>query len=319
MIDYRELPTDGTAFEQFVREICLVSELHPQWTGRGSDNGRDLILTEKTAGAIAPFSRKWLVQCKHNAHSGASVGRGAVDSIVDDCAQVGASGYLLACSTQPSAGLSTKLKEIADNPQNDIITSVWDGVYLENRLNEPRCFALGHLFFPNSFAATPWRLYNTGSPNRWTAHYKNFFVHLSSRISGSYPDLGACEYIVERIDGVGPLAEHESIRPRAIYYDDKHEDFTVFLDYLVPCDNEPSLKPSDFNAVLQDGCALHNDGSSWWHRTHWDVVIRHVRPTSDHFDFDHYEFYNPHIGSFQIGICRGKTIGELQENMDRWC
>lgn len=76
-----------------------------------------------------------------------------IGSIIDDCRQVSAEGYFLACSTQPSASLITKLKEIAEKPENRLVTLCWDGVELEKRLTEPRCFSLGHLFFPQSFAA----------------------------------------------------------------------------------------------------------------------------------------------------------------------
>lgn len=190
MIDFKELPQDGTSFEQFVREIFLLYDLHPQWTGKGPDQGRDILINEKVSGQLSVFNRRWLVQCKHFAHSGKSVGRSDIGSILNDCKQVGASGYLLVCSTQPSSSLVTMLKEISEQPENNIVTSIWDGVDLEKSLSEPRCFSLGHLFFPKSFSVIPWKLFNTGSPNKWTANYKTYFLHLNSRISGKHPDLG---------------------------------------------------------------------------------------------------------------------------------
>ncbi|MDB6172080.1 MAG: hypothetical protein JWL59_1391 [Chthoniobacteraceae bacterium] len=185
MIDFRELPEDGTAFEQLVRELLLIADLHPQWTGKGPDQGRDIIIMERALGYFDGFERRWLVQCKHFAHSRRSVGRDDVGSVIDDCRQVGASGYLMVCSTQPSSGLVTKLEEIRNRPENGLTTKTWDAVDIEKRLQEPRCFSLGHLFFPQSFAATPWKIYNKGAPNKWTAHYKGYFLHLSSRIAGA--------------------------------------------------------------------------------------------------------------------------------------
>lgn len=319
MIDFKELPEDGTAFEQFVREICLIYDLHPQWTGKGQDQGRDLLITERSHGPIGDFTRRWLVQCKHFAHSAKSVGREDVGSIIDDCRQVGAEGYLLACSTQPSSSLVTKLNEIAENRDNKLVTSFWDGVDLEKKLAEPHCFSLGHLFFPKSFANTPWKLYNTGSPNKWTAHYKTYFMHLSSRISGRYPDLRECEYIVSLLEKIKPRGKHEDIRPRAIYFDDKHEQFTVFVDYLVPHDQEPGLLPRDFDTVLNDGQGLHSEGGAMWYMANWDVQIQRISPFSDHFDLDHYDFYNPVRGNFEAGIIRGDhTIGDLARYGDQW-
>ena len=319
MIDFKELPQDGTAFEQFIREMCLIYDLHPQWTGKGPDQGRDILINERARGPIGDFSRRWLVQCKHFAHSGKSVGRDDLDSIVDDCRQVGAEGYLLACSTQPSSSLVTKLAEIAEKPENRLVTTTWDGVDLEKRLTEPYCFSLGHLFFPRSFAATPWKLYNTGAPNKWTAHYKTYFLQLSSRISGRYPNLHECEYIIALLERIKPKGEHEAIRPRAIFFDDKHEQFMVFADYLVPHKQEPSLSPEDFNGILKDNEGLHSDGGSMWFITSWDVQVQRIHPYSDHFDLDHYDFYNPVRGNFEIGGRRGYyTIGELAKYGNSW-
>lgn len=85
MIDFKELPEDGAAFEQFVREMCLNYDLHPQWTGKGPDQGRDILISERARGPVGDFFRKWLVQCKHFAHSRKSVGRDDLGSILDDC------------------------------------------------------------------------------------------------------------------------------------------------------------------------------------------------------------------------------------------
>jgi hypothetical protein len=74
MLNFKELPVDGVAFEQLIRELLLRSEFEVHWTGVGPDGGRDLVVTEKAAGQLAPFQRKWLVSCKHHAHSGTSVG-----------------------------------------------------------------------------------------------------------------------------------------------------------------------------------------------------------------------------------------------------
>ncbi len=170
----------------------------------------------------------------------------------------------------------------------------------------------------NVFRLTPWKLYSRGAPNLWAVHYKSYFLHLASRISGRYPNLKECEFIISRLEKISPRNEGEAIRPRAIYYDDKHCDFTVFVDYLVPHDQEPSLRPSDFDNVLEDGEGLHKGRSAEWYRTTWDVVLRKVRRFSDHFDLDHYQYYKPHAGNFRIGLPRTDSIGELRKIFDRW-
>jgi hypothetical protein len=74
MINFKELPDDGVAFEQLIRELLIREEFEVRWTGVGPDGGRDLIFTERTLGPMAGFERTWLVSCKHNAHSEKSVG-----------------------------------------------------------------------------------------------------------------------------------------------------------------------------------------------------------------------------------------------------
>lgn len=98
-MDFKELPVDGQAFEQLLRELMFNMGLHVEWSGRGPDGGRDLICKEILKGHFASQERIWLVQCKHKAHGGGSVGVGDLDDILSSCAQQGATGYLLACST----------------------------------------------------------------------------------------------------------------------------------------------------------------------------------------------------------------------------
>lgn len=320
MIDFKELPEDGNAFEQLIREMLLFYDLHPQWSGKGPDQGRDIIATEILRGPLGDFERKWLVQCKHFAHSRKSVGRTDVGDVVGDCRQVGAQAYLLACSTQPSSSLITKLKEITARLENQLLTKFWDGVDIEKRMNEPRLFALGHIFFPKSFSSTPWRLYNRGAPNLWSAHYKDYFLHLNSRIAGSHPGLKDCECIIAILEKISPTGEDEVIRPRAIHFDDKHGNFTVFADYLVPHNQEPSLKPSDFNAILRDGIAVHNlyGDSNGYPMIYWDIQVQRISPNSDHFHKDHYDYYNYKDGNYRIGLHRGDTLGDIVEYGNSW-
>jgi hypothetical protein len=139
-VDFKELPRNGKLFEQFVRELLLILGVHPHWTGQGADHGTDILATEQIigpmslVGPVVETHRKWLVQCKHFAHSRRSVGRKDTGSIVDDCRQVGANAYLLVCSTQPSSSLVTKLEEISTKPHNNLVTLIWDSVDLEKML-----------------------------------------------------------------------------------------------------------------------------------------------------------------------------------------
>lgn len=318
MLDFTELPQDGTSFEQLARELLLVAGLRPHWTGKGPDQGRDLIAEETATGPLGSFKRTWLVQCKHLAHSKHSVGRNDVKSIIDDCRQVNADGYLLVCSTQPSSSLVQKLNEITSAPENRLVATVWDAVEIEKRLGEPRGFSLSHIFFPASMKDTPWKIYNVGSPTKWAAHYKKYFLYLSCRDAARFPSLAEVELIISRLEEIRPKNDNELVRPRAVYYDDKHEQFFVFADYLVPCDSTPSLSPAEFEGKLQDWHGLHSDGKSSWYSTGWDIKKVETDPLSDdHYQFDHADYYEMYLRNFERGAFRGPTIGILA-SIDQW-
>jgi len=314
MIDFTELPQDGIRFEQFVRELLVRSGFEVHWTGVGPDGGRDLIFVERSSGSLAPFQRKWLVSCKHFATSGRSVGLDDVADFSGACDAVGASGFLLACSTQPSSAVVRRFEETED--RGKLVIRFWDGVELERRLSAPQTFALTHLFFPESSKATPWQVYATKSPSLWAANYKDYFLYLSSRTAHAFPSLRDVEEIVRRLEGVklpeGTDWDHHYLRPRAVYFDNKHEHFTVFADYLFPDKREASaLGPEQLNEVLRDGEGLYSDGSAEWYQTRWDVRYVPTNQSSDHFHLDHKSYYVPYLNRFQVGIARDDFIGDM--------
>ena len=311
MIDYKELPKDGNKFEQLVREILLFQGLSPHWTGKGPDGGRDIIVEETSKGIIKSFKRKWLVQCKHFAHSESSVGVSKIPSVVDDCKRVGANGYLLACSTQPSSETINKLSEIENNIQNNLVTSYWDSVHIEKLLMQPKGFGLSHIFFPKSMSDTPWKVYNRNAPNRWAAHYKEYFMILTSRDAVSFPSLDEVELIIEKIEQIKPKKDDEWFRPRAIYFDNKNENFHVFVDYLISERNSPSLSPKDVQEILNDWQGLHIEDGCMWYSTAWDVKLVKSNIWSDHFQMDHSRYYEEFYSDYESGSFRGDTIGDL--------
>ena len=92
MIDFKELPKDGNAFEMLVRELLKRRGLEVYWTGKGPDGGKDLVCIERVKGNFKSFEKRWIVQCKHNAHSGKAVSDSDVRDITDVCDSNSATG-----------------------------------------------------------------------------------------------------------------------------------------------------------------------------------------------------------------------------------
>jgi hypothetical protein len=314
MLKFEELPKDGVAFEQLVRELLLRELFQVAWTGVGPDGGRDLVVTERSSGPIADFERRWIVSCKHFANGGGAVGLNDLDrSVVDSCRSAQAAGFILACSTHPSSSLVTRLKEIEIN--NAILCRSWDSVELERRLMTPRTFALVHAFLPASAASLPWAVYNAGSPSFWCGVHKGHFFYLASRIASGTPPLADVEAIIAKIDAVPLVARDqfghgERLRLRAVYFDNKHENYYVFVDYLVPT-SAPGKKPfsqsltrSSVLSLLDDGACLHVDAAGGSCPTSWDVLRIVTSQFSDRFEQDASEYYERYMPNFKSGQAR---------------
>lgn len=315
MIDFTELPDDGVKFEQFARELLVRSGFDVHWTGVGPDGGRDLTVVETAKGTLATFQRRWLVSCKHHARSGKSVGVDDISNIVDACEAVGASGFLLVCSTQPTSSAVRRFEEIEG--KGKLIVRYWDGVEIEKRLVTPQAFALIHLFFPASSRGYAWQVYATYSPSLWAANHRDYFLYLASRTAHTFPSLAEVEEIVRRLESVAVPAGSEwnqhYIRPRAVYYDNKHEQFTVFADYLYPEGQEKKvISPADLNKTLKDGEVLYPDGSFI---TFWDIRYVATKQISDHFHLDHKDYYEPYIHQYSIGLSRDRFLSEMRSRI----
>jgi hypothetical protein len=326
MIDYCELPDDGVRFEQFVRELLIREDFEVRWTGVGPDGGRDLLLTERIVGPLAPLERTWIVSCKHFAHSKRSVGANDLDrSIIDTCKAVGATGFLLACSTQVSSGLTTRFREIEQS--NGIVCRAWDGVEIEKRLMQPRAFSLTSIFFPKTAASIPWSVYNAGSPSFWCGSHGGHFFYMSSRVPAGVPTLPDMERIVQMLNAIplapaNDLGERERLRLRAVYFDNKNENYLVFADYLVPVAH-PSrgggvlVQSHDAGSLLKqlnDGYGLYEGA----YRTNWDIMRVKVFQLSDRFDQDDKTHYTAFMSNFESGSPREGSASAFDRFFASW-
>jgi len=313
MLDFKELPKDGIKFEQMIRELLIKEGFETRWTGIGQDGGRDLIIIEKLKGRLSTKDRKWIVSCKHKAHSGRSVNREELGNIPSDCSAIGAEGYILVCSTYPSSSLVTRLEEV--NKNHNIITRFWDSIEIENRLLKPQTFELIHTFFPISSQKYQWKVYNTHSPTFWCANFKEYFLYLSSRYASTFPDLNDIEKFVNIFERVKIFSDIDNpynshiLKIRAVYFDDKHSTHTIFLDYLFPKDcSEKNIKEKDElkNELNESYLAeLHTNDSIWINQPSWDIRYVPESFVSDNFDENHKQYYLPFIRNFETGSHRG--------------
>lgn len=293
---------NGTIFEQLCREllICMGFEVH--WTGEGQDSGRDLIAIEKVEGILAPFKRKWLVNCKHNTKSGKAVGINDILNIKDACTAVEANGFLLICSTHPTAALVRRLEELNSK---EFVTRYWDSIELINRLTTPETLYLVKLFLPEDKINVEWKIYGTFKPSLWGANYKGLFFYIQSRTNYNYPDLKDIEEIIKKIekwlgddtvvrgDPLDPFEYEEKIylRPRLISYNNKADTYSVDLDLICP-KTGIWMSSESIEKGLDSGSGLYIDSGGESTFVYFNVRIRHDNQISDHFHPDHKEYYD---------------------------
>jgi hypothetical protein len=308
MIDFKELPEDGIKFEQLIRELLVLEGFDTHWTGVGQDGGRDLVVTEKLIGDLSEYERKWLISCKHSAVSGKSLGREKAGNITEDCRAIGAEGYILVTSTQPTASLITRLEDI--ELKQKIITKFWDSIEIEKRLLKPNTFSLIHTFFPESSKNYMWRIYNAFSPAFWAANYKDYFFYLSCRHSNTYPYLESIETIVSLIEKVPIHKDKETgwdshfLRLRAVFYDDKHCTHTAYVDYIYPKESRKDniIQPKELRDILFK--AFTKKEHKVMNMPDWDFLYVPEYTGSDSFQLDHKRYYEQYLNEFATGMAR---------------
>ncbi len=134
------------SFELFVRDF-LEMKGFKIITGpdRGPDGGRDIIAEEERVGGLGRTRIRWLVSCKHQAHSGSSVSVNAESDIRDRLEQHGCAGFLAFYSTLPSTSLRARLDGL------DAEVVVYDRERIEAELlSSPAGCSLARRYFPES-------------------------------------------------------------------------------------------------------------------------------------------------------------------------
>lgn len=152
-IDFTEIELDqGFPFEQFVENLLRTLG----WTiikgaGKGVDGGRDIIASrsERTATGKTRV-RKYVIQCKHYAHSGKSVNK----NDISDCAYMpkkhDCSGWLLVTSSQLTTDAVEHI-EAAKGMQPGADFDYWHCGHLGERLVREECHAVFRQYLPSSY------------------------------------------------------------------------------------------------------------------------------------------------------------------------
>jgi len=113
VVNFKEIPQDGEQWELFTRDLLqeqgFFIESPPN---RGADGGRDLLISERLMGNLGNYEFRWLVSCKHFAHSNRSVGISDEDNILERVRGFGADGFIGFYSTVPSSGLINRLEQL---------------------------------------------------------------------------------------------------------------------------------------------------------------------------------------------------------------
>ena len=163
ILDFKEIPQankgDGLqdTFELFTRDFLeILGYKIIQQPDRGADGKKDLIVLESRYGLSGVSQIKWLVSCKHYAHSGKSVSDTDEPNILDRVSVHGCNGFLGFYSTLPATSLGKNF----DGLNNKIEIQSFDREKIEKELFEtPQGLKLASRYFPDSF-----KKYSTENP-----------------------------------------------------------------------------------------------------------------------------------------------------------
>lgn len=154
-LNFTEIPPansgDGAqdTFEMFARDFLLVLGYEiEEGPGRGADGGKDLIVLEPFSGILSDTKKRWVVSCKHYAHSGKAVGTDDELNIIDRVEKFGADGFMAFYSTIPSSRLNDNFSHFKEK----ILIKVLDGARIKLLLtSDARLKPVVALYFGQSY------------------------------------------------------------------------------------------------------------------------------------------------------------------------
>jgi len=155
LVDFKEIPLANTGsgeqdtFELFARDFFeTLGYLIDENPSRGADGGKDIILIEPLSGIFSHAEKRWLVSCKHFAHSGKSVAKKHETDIRDRVEFHKCTGFIGFYSTLPASGLANTINAI----KGEISVQIFDRAKIEDFLvNKPRLRLVLQRYFPKSY------------------------------------------------------------------------------------------------------------------------------------------------------------------------
>ncbi|KEI70785.1 restriction endonuclease [Endozoicomonas elysicola] len=134
-IDFKRISDDGEDFELLIRDVL---ESHGvkilSSPSRGADQKKDLIVEVENKDQIGTTtSIKYLVQCKHKAHSNKSVYENELGDWRSACKKFKVDGYFLITSTIASATVQSNF-DAENSDRNGFKMKVWDRQQLQSMI-----------------------------------------------------------------------------------------------------------------------------------------------------------------------------------------
>jgi hypothetical protein len=285
-----KLSADGRELEQLTRDLLSSLGYRSAWSGQGPDGGRDLTAEEPGAADFGGFTRKWLVSCKHKAVSGKAVNYDDVGNVPGRLAQHGCHGFLLVCTTHPSAALIDTFQGWTDN--TPYLFHYWDEPTLRLLLRRPKATPVRSTYFPNvasQSAGDGVALASTAPPDfsalRSLSTAREHLSYIEGLGIAFYfetrgregPDDGSSHGSEFELAWDHLLAEIPHLRwaLRGVFYDDKHSSYSWRVD-VIPPSSERDLDAK----VLQERLSRVLVRSGGW-GGHWhDFEIRLQKQSS---------------------------------------
>lgn len=158
ILDFKEIPEANRGgglqdtFELFARDFLhYLGYKIIENPDRGPDGKKDMIIEERIASIASDYNLRWLVSCKHFAHTGASVKDSDEINIAERLKQHKCDGFMGFYSTLCSSGLNSLLNNLTDTTGRRN-TYVYDHEMIEGLLLRDRAgMELAARYFPISF------------------------------------------------------------------------------------------------------------------------------------------------------------------------